>query len=67
MRVVKTISSLRAEVAVWRARGERIAFVPTLGNLHAGHISLVKEAKRRAPCVVVSIFVNPLQFAGGED
>jgi pantoate--beta-alanine ligase len=67
MRVVKTIASLRAELAVWRARGERIAIVPTLGNLHQGHLSLVQEAKRRAPCVVVSIFVNPLQFGEGED
>jgi pantoate--beta-alanine ligase len=66
-RIARTIKALRTEVASWRRRGERIALVPTMGALHAGHISLVRLAKRRADRVVVSVFVNPAQFGPKED
>ncbi|QIK38983.1 pantoate--beta-alanine ligase [Caldichromatium japonicum] len=58
---------LRRQIAVWRNRGERIAFVPTMGNLHAGHLSLVATGRLHAERVVVSIFVNPMQFGPKED
>ncbi|GGP36847.1 pantothenate synthetase [Shewanella algicola] len=61
------ISTIREHVKAWRIRGETVAFVPTMGNLHQGHITLVKEAKTRADHVVVSIFVNPMQFGPKED
>ena len=67
MNVVKNIADLRAAVARARGEGKRIGFVPTMGNLHAGHIALVKKAGQRADFVVASIFVNPLQFGAGED
>jgi pantoate--beta-alanine ligase len=67
MQTVTTIAEVRSLVAAWRAAGLRIAFVPTMGNLHAGHIHLVSEARQRADRVVASIFVNPLQFGQGED
>ena len=63
MRVLKTIAEVRAE----RARGTPLAFVPTMGALHDGHLSLVAAARARAPATAVSIFVNPTQFARGED
>ena len=63
MQVVKTIAELRLRLA----QEKSIAFVPTMGNLHAGHIHLVELAKQHASCVVASIFVNPLQFGANED
>lgn len=61
------ISTIREHVNAWRRKGETVAFVPTMGNLHQGHITLVNEAKKRADHVVVSIFVNPMQFSANED
>lgn len=58
---------LRERVSQWRRQGERIAFVPTMGNLHAGHGTLVSRASQLADHVIVSVFVNPLQFGPNED
>lgn len=67
MNTVKTVRELRAAVARARSDGKRIALVPTMGNLHAGHAALVTKASQRADFVVASIFVNPLQFGPSED
>lgn len=67
MQIVRDIGSLRAAVADLRGDGGTIALVPTMGALHAGHMALVAEGRRRADHVVASIFVNPTQFAPGED
>jgi len=67
METLHRIDALRPRVAAWRRAGERIAFVPTMGNLHQGHLELVRQARGRARRVVVSIFVNPLQFGPNED
>lgn len=67
MRTVTSIPDLRASLRALREQGKRVAFVPTMGNLHAGHLALVERARQVAEAVVVSIFVNPLQFGAGED
>ncbi len=66
-RIVHNLTALSRTLAVWRGRRDTIALVPTMGALHAGHIALVKLAGRRADRVVVSIFLNPTQFAPHED
>ncbi len=65
--VVRTVRDLRAAVQGWRRKGNTVALVPTMGSLHAGHLSLVKLAGKQANRVVVSIFVNPTQFGPHED
>ncbi|MCC6202051.1 MAG: pantoate--beta-alanine ligase [Gammaproteobacteria bacterium] len=67
MKIVTDLPGLRAQIRTWHAAGERIAFVPTLGNLHDGHISLIAKARELADHTVASIFVNPIQFGSGED
>ena len=67
METVARSADLRSRIAAWRRAGERIAFVPTMGNLHAGHYSLIELARTRAARVVASVFVNPTQFGPRED
>jgi pantoate--beta-alanine ligase len=67
LQVLETLPALRTQRAAWRAAGERLALVPTMGNLHAGHLGLVTQAKAHADRVLVSLFVNPSQFGPGED
>jgi pantoate--beta-alanine ligase len=66
-RVIRTLPALRRAITNFRRRGCTIALVPTMGALHEGHFSLVRRAQSRADCVIVSIFVNPTQFAPHED
>ncbi len=67
MEVSATAADLKHRISGLRSRGRRIAFVPTMGNLHAGHLRLMERAREHADAVVASIYVNPLQFGAGED
>lgn len=67
MKTVDHIAPLRAQIKLWRQQGQTIGFIPTMGNLHAGHISLITKAHQYADKIVASIFVNPMQFGANED
>lgn len=67
MLIIETLPMLRREIRRWRQEGKRIALVPTMGNLHDGHMTLVDEAREQADIVVVSVFVNPMQFERADD
>jgi pantoate--beta-alanine ligase len=67
MDTVTTVAAVREHVRRWRGEGRRVAFVPTMGNLHAGHVSLIEAARRHGDRFVASIFVNPMQFGPNED
>lgn len=67
MQIISDVQGMREQVSAYRSRGQRIAFVPTMGNLHPGHLALVAAARQLADVVVASIFVNPMQFGPDED
>ncbi len=67
MLTLTAIAQVRAQVRLWRNSGERVVFVPTMGNLHAGHLSLIEAARAHGDRFVASIFVNPMQFGPNED
>jgi len=66
-RIIETISGIQGYVAACRKRGMKVACVPTMGAFHEGHLTLMREARRNNGAVIVSIFVNPIQFSAGED
>ena len=67
MEIVSTVTELQKRIHTWKKQGQKIGFVPTMGFLHEGHLSLVRKSKRRSDVTVVSIFVNPKQFGPAED
>jgi len=67
MQTVTTIAAVREQVRRWHRDGQRVAFIPTMGNLHAGHVSLIEAARAHGDHFIASIFVNPMQFGPNED
>src|SRR6187200_899494 len=67
MLTVTTIAAVREQVSQWHDAGQRVVFVPTMGNLHAGHVCLIEAARKHGDKFVASIFVNPMQFGPNED
>ncbi|HJV41800.1 pantoate--beta-alanine ligase, partial [Caulobacter sp.] len=65
--IVRTVAQMREHVRAWKAAGQRVALVPTMGALHEGHLSLIRLAQQNADRVIASVFVNPKQFAPHED